>query len=329
VNLPEPVVALLPTFAGIAWDPGIRGILSVLVGVVVLCGSVYLLLGTNVGARLGLLVALAGLAGWMVIMTLTWWLSPPAIGPRGTNNSWEAVEIYVSDAGSQPVTAELETLPPPQDIPTAEQILAENPDVAADFPSGATLSDLAASHPEVLELYVTEDGLGGWEVVAASAAGEAQAVADEVLVEEGLFAAPTDYKKLEVYEIGGKPDRLDECPEAEGGSFLPDDPLCRAWYAIRDAVQVSHPTHVAVVQVQQVIPREPRPGEAPPVPEVDPTAPVISVVMVRDLGNVRFIPFLYFVIALSLFVFFALVLHYRDKTLRENLAEAESADRGA
>jgi hypothetical protein len=226
VNLPEPVVALLPTFAGIAWDPGIRGILSVLVGVVVLCGSVYLLLGTNVGARLGLLVALAGLAGWMV--------SPPAIGPRGTNNSWEAVEIYVSDAGSQPVTAELETLPPPQDIPTAEQILAENPDVAADFPSGATLSDLAASHPEVLELYVTEDGLGGWEVVAASAAGEAQAVADEVLVEEGLFAAPTDYKKLEVYEIGGKPDRLDECPEAEGGSFLPDDPLCRAWYAIRD-----------------------------------------------------------------------------------------------
>ena len=44
MNLPEPVVALLPTFAGIAWDPGIRGILSVLVGVVVLCGSIYLLL---------------------------------------------------------------------------------------------------------------------------------------------------------------------------------------------------------------------------------------------------------------------------------------------
>jgi hypothetical protein len=322
-------MALLPTFAGIAWDPGIRGILSVLVGVVVLCGSIYLLLGTNVGARLGLLVALAGLAGWMVIMTLTWWLSPPAIGPRGTNNSWQPVEIYVSGAGYQPVTAELETLPPPQDIPTAEQILAENPDVAAEFPNGATLSDLAASHPDVLELYVTEDALGGWEVVAASSAGEAQAVADEILVEEGFFTGPTDYKKLDVFEIGGKPDRLDECPDAEGGSLLPDDPVCRAWFKIRDAVQLSHPPHFAVVQVQQVIPQEPRPGEAPPLPQVDPNAPVVSVVMIRDLGNVRFIPFLYFVIALSLFVFFVLVLHYRDKTLRKNLDDAELAAKGA
>ncbi len=323
------LLALTPTFAGIAWDPGIRGILSVLVGVVVLCGSVYLLLGTNVGARLGLLVALAGLAGWMVILTLTWWLSPPAIGPRGTNNSWKPVEIYVSGAGTQPVTAELENLPSPDDIVTAEQILAENPDVAADFPNGATLSDLAASHPDVLELYASPDALGGWEVVPASSAGEAQAVADTVLIEEGLFTAPTDYKKLSVFDVGGKPDLDDECPDAEGGGFFPDEPLCRAWFRIRDAVQPRHPTHYAVVQVQQVVPQEPRPGEAPPLPQVDENAPVISVVLVRDLGNVRLIPFLYFVISLALFIFFVVVLHYRDKTLRKNLDDAEVAAKGA
>ena len=46
--------AMLHLLAGIAWDPQIRGFLAVLVGVVVLMGSVYLLLGTNLGARLGL-----------------------------------------------------------------------------------------------------------------------------------------------------------------------------------------------------------------------------------------------------------------------------------
>ena len=43
------------------WSPFIRGILVVLIGVGVLCGSVYLLLATNLGARLGFLVAMAGL----------------------------------------------------------------------------------------------------------------------------------------------------------------------------------------------------------------------------------------------------------------------------
>ena len=51
----------LEIIAGIAWNPGIRGILSVLVGVVVLMGSVWLLLASNVGARLGMLLALTGL----------------------------------------------------------------------------------------------------------------------------------------------------------------------------------------------------------------------------------------------------------------------------
>ena len=37
-------------------------------------GSIYLLLATNIGARLGLLVVLAGLFGWLSILTLTWWI---------------------------------------------------------------------------------------------------------------------------------------------------------------------------------------------------------------------------------------------------------------
>ncbi|MTA78874.1 MAG: hypothetical protein F2520_11505, partial [Actinobacteria bacterium] len=70
----------LQILAGIAFNPGIRGILVVGVGVAVLMGSVWLLLASNVGARLGMLLSLTGLFGWLTILTLTWWITPPAIG---------------------------------------------------------------------------------------------------------------------------------------------------------------------------------------------------------------------------------------------------------
>ena len=54
----------------------------------------------------------------------------------------------------------------------------------------------------------------------------------------------------------------------------------------------------------------------------------MSVVLVRDLGDVRLIPFLYFVISLSLFVIFAWTLHNRDKILMKNKALAEAAAKG-
>ena len=86
--------------AGIDFNTGIRGILVVTLAVVVLPGSVYLLLATNTGARLGLLIALAALFGWASILTMTWWITSPANGPRGRNASWKPVEIYVQGSGS-------------------------------------------------------------------------------------------------------------------------------------------------------------------------------------------------------------------------------------
>ena len=56
----------------IGWEPELRGLLTVIIGTVALCGSVYLLLGTNLGIRLGLLVAMAGLFGWMLMMGVIW-----------------------------------------------------------------------------------------------------------------------------------------------------------------------------------------------------------------------------------------------------------------
>src|SRR6188508_213034 len=128
-------------FAGLAFNPGFKGILVVATATAILGGSVYLLLATNMGARLGLLVALAGLFGWLTILTLTWWIQPPGNGPRGTNPSWHPVEIYVTGGGS-PQTEALASLP--AEMISPEEIIAAHPEMLKDFPdpSRTSLTDI-------------------------------------------------------------------------------------------------------------------------------------------------------------------------------------------
>ena len=52
------------------WNIEIRAILVVGLAVVVLPGSIYMILATNLGTRLGFLVAMAGVFGWMTIMAI-------------------------------------------------------------------------------------------------------------------------------------------------------------------------------------------------------------------------------------------------------------------
>jgi len=320
------MLATVNLFAGLAFNPGIRGILVVAVGVAVLMGSVYILLATNTGSRLGMLIALTGLFGWLTVLTLFWWISPPAIGPRGNNASWTPVEVVVND-GSVAKTEVVSSLVNPNDLPTAEAILAQYPELEKEYPNGFQLSDLKANNPDILESVLPSDSLNGWRLTPSSSAGEAQAAADTALINAKIFTANTEYKKLNVWEFGGKPTRQQYCPNAKGGSFLPDDPICRVQYKLNKLFS-SHPTHYAVVQVQPVIAQETKAGEAPPTPIVDQSKPVISEVLVRDLGDVRLIPFLYFVISLSLFILFAWTLHNRDKILMKNKAVAEAAAKG-
>lgn len=88
----------LVTMLAFGWAPEIRGILFVLIAVVSLCGSTYLLLATNLGARLGLLVAMAALFGWIFLLAAVWWAY--GIGLQGTLPTWEGQEIVVGDLTS-------------------------------------------------------------------------------------------------------------------------------------------------------------------------------------------------------------------------------------
>lgn len=311
----------LVQLAGIAWDPHIRGILVVATGFAVLCGSVYLLLSTNLGARLGFLMAAGGLFGWLTILGLTWWFWPPAIGPRGQAPTWEVIDIaYGSPAESTEEAAR--TLPNScwstisrdcEEVDGGTEVsavLSGNPAFLEDFPEGdPTLSELKS----VDEEGVLDDlELGGWILIPATEAGEAQSAAATALGKEGenLFE-PEEYIPLDSFEIGGK----DPLPEDA-------DALDRITHRLETAAQFQHPTHYAVVQLQPVVPQETVPGEAPPTPIPDEEAPVINVVMVRNLGNLRVPGFLVFAGSALMLGVIAHALHRRDQLADEHRAAA-------
>ena len=161
----------------IAWEPEIRGVLTVIIAVVVLCGSIYMIMATNMGARLAFLVALAGLFGWLMLMGVTWWVY--GIGLKGPDPTWQEVpgKTVLQDT---------------QALYTAG-VLQQLPDIPAD-----------ATFPEEAELVAEQLLLEGWDVLDTSSAefGQVQAQASVFLEEEGAFAAG-EFQILEVFDIGG------------------------------------------------------------------------------------------------------------------------------
>jgi hypothetical protein len=166
------------TLLAIGWEPELRGLLTVIIGVVILCGSVYGIMATNMGTRLAFLVVLAGLFGWLMLMGAVWWIY--GIGLRGPDPSWQAV----------PGTGVL------QDVNAlgASGVLDPN----ADVPDDATPTESAEI---VRDTFLDQ----GWVLLdtASPAFGQAQASATELLVEEGAFAAG-QFEIVEVFDIGGE-----------------------------------------------------------------------------------------------------------------------------
>ena len=128
---------MIATLLGaISFDPTIRGVLVVLVGVVVLMGSVFLLLATNSGSRTGFLIAGSALFGWCFAMGMIWWMY--GIGLKGRDPAWVPQEINFER--SAPLATPLPTPPPdPAKLPDPVETLKAYPlvwasAVAADGP---------------------------------------------------------------------------------------------------------------------------------------------------------------------------------------------------
>jgi hypothetical protein len=99
------LVTLLAQHAGgekTLWDPTILGVLVFLSALGLFCGSVYLLLGTNLGGRLGFLVAGACLTGFMVLLSSLWiTTATPLNSPKGRPEGWEVKEVVNSPADAE------------------------------------------------------------------------------------------------------------------------------------------------------------------------------------------------------------------------------------
>lgn len=267
------VLAAVTTAFEITWDPGLRGVLSVAVGVVVLCGSVYLILGTNMGQRLGFLVAAAGLAGWMALMGFVWALY--GIGYLGTAPHWEVEEVVTSDSADDLSAARLEKA---HDLSDWKELASDDP-----------------------------------------ARGEAQATASAALAGEDsrvrAFERESDAIAIGAYTIGGK-------KVSKNVSW--SDPFGDQGFAgwLRGWLPGPHPPHYTIVQYQAVKHVDVEFGETPPPAEADPSAPVQSVVMVRDLGKKRVPAVLLMLSSLIVFGILCNVLHRRDKALMAARAAA-------
>jgi hypothetical protein len=289
------------TIAGIAWDPEIRGILAVLVGTVVLGGSVYLLMATNIGQRLGFMLALAALFGWMTIHGLTWWLYPPGNGPIGKLPAWEIEEVNHGD------------------LPRAALSEARDLD-ASGLPSP---EDLSALTPEQVEEISEEDAdrLNDWTLLPEgdAARGEAQTTVDAYLADgnvPGLSTTDT-YVYLYAFETGGKPERSS------------DSVWDRVTNRVANTLRIFHPPHYAIVQLQPALQQEEVAGQAPPTPQPDPDAQVISVVLERELGQRRLPAALVTLGSGAMFGLLCVMLHKRDQRVAEHRSAPLPATTGS
>jgi hypothetical protein len=168
----------MSALVAIGWQPELRGILITIIAVTTFCGSCYLLLSTNLGARLGFLVAFAALAGWLFIMGAIWWSYGK--GLLGPDASWSPISgrtvllttNAVNDSGalSAPVVV----------------------DANADPTTTATAVD---------SQFVKD----GWRKLESSVPSFQQAgAAASVLLEEGGSLANGEFQVLNVFDKGGQ-----------------------------------------------------------------------------------------------------------------------------
>jgi len=169
---------MLSALLAVSWEPEIRGWIIVIISVVVLMGSTYLILGTNLGARLGFLVALTGLAGWMMSMAIIWAIY--GIGLKGPEPTWHPSEpITIVRDGS---------------LLNRTEIVEGSSDL-----KGLGSADAAK---KISDQLVAE----GWESLAESnpQRGQAVASADEIIQNEAKEFAAGEYVAVAVYDKGGE-----------------------------------------------------------------------------------------------------------------------------
>jgi len=275
----------------LVWDPQLRGALIVATGLLVLPGSVYLLLSTNMGMKLGFLLALAGLSGWLVILNIVWLGGGGlgSIGYKGIAPGWQVKEIITGDLVEHSGISAITGTPgkPSTQFPNGWTFLS------------ASSSGLAASLPAAETALIPP------------AAGA---------VATSTFAPP--YKTSQDYvEVGAW---------TKGGhNYLFNLFGYKVFWRIRHhQIYVKHQPHYVVIRVSPALPTVTLAGAATTLPAADVTQPMVTVVLEHNAGSLRLPPMLIGFGALLVFGLTCENLHARDKAIRRRKAEEQSGDSG-
>ncbi|MEM7337969.1 MAG: hypothetical protein AAF467_04925 [Actinomycetota bacterium] len=335
-------------FDGIGFDPFFRGLLSVIAISIALIGSTYLIVATNTGTRSGALISAAGLFGWMFLMGIVWTIY--GIGWRGDAPTWtlreinvddiedaddgllfseieEAIALYESSADGMPAgglaEAQVNTAAVVERFENADNLTA----VERAMSQANTVGDVPdVDVAQAAALVASRDlDLGEWRYLLSSDAvrGEAQASADAILVEEGVFEAGGYVpEQFGAFIIDGKPILDENANQFDRVVHFFNETVLNPFFD----------EELVVVQVRGAIPQVTLPGQAPPVATVDQTAPLVSVIMERDRGGpipslfsgLRFTPAMFTLFNGLVFAALAWNLHVRDQR-EAKIREAASA----
>lgn len=287
------------------WDPGFRGLLTVVLSVAILCGSVTLILSTNSGARLGFLLSVAGLSGWLFVMGVVW--AAYGIGPKGPAPTWKTVNVVQGEpSGSSVETAHQLPLPGDGVLPDPVEVRDSDPELLEEFPADGRdpkLGDLVDLRPELRE--EVDSKLGDWWILETSNkfTGEVASAVEAELGPDGiaLFDSAASYQVIDTFLAGGEKPRAD------------DSIIGRVIFRVTNTLDFNHPPFLAAVQVQAVVPQTTKPGQAPPSPVIDEDAPIYTVVMERDRGALRLPAISFTIFSGIVFAVSCNMLHRRDR----------------
>ena len=267
------------------WYPTILGVLVVVASVFLFVGGTYLLVATNTGARLAFLITAAALSGMMLLLSTLWWTTGSPLNTlKGRVPQWVPVESIKGDDLAR------------SDIPAVQEITNENQ------------VDLA----EQTNIKAAVDSL---VVIPTGTNGEAPEPPNEFQV----FTLSTDYLVAEAFETGGESWLQPGFPWVHPGYLSVTTDSNFPWihvtgHAPKYAVAVLCPVDKAAQDVPF--------GDPIPAPTCDKAQQSTTIVLEKDLGSLRFPPFMTMVASTILFILSLLGLHWRERDLQE-LAASE------
>ena len=278
----------LPLLATITWDPFVRGIVILAVALVLLPGSVYLVLATDTGARLGFLLTAGAISGMLFLFAILW----PALSSTadiGRANSWKPIAIITGDFGSQV------TINGVKDFPVNHVANAKPP--LQPLPKKRWFWPFQSCND------------GGWHKIDPSRISDPQSAADKVLAPSSASGA------------GGTPSSALTSPFSQTSDYVYVDGFEKGTnsgciFAInrhKIYVPYARSPHYVVLRVQPALPTPTTTGGAVPTPKPDTSKPYTYVIMKRDLGSVRQPQFILALCSGLIFLVVCYSLHRRDK----------------